>query len=78
MVLKLSHSYWKNTLMILLYKAIGEIIYIRFISPAYSYRGFITDINIGKLIVSYVLVVIASFFIDEFKQRNKTSDNIVI
>ena len=78
MVLKLSHSYWKNTLMILLYKAIGEIIYIRFISPAYSYRGFITDINIGKLIVSYVLVMIASFFIDEFKQRNKTSDNIVI
>ena len=61
--MKVSKSIVTTFLLVILYKIVLELIYVRFVAEVYSYMGFLIDFSIIKLIESYILLALVYIFL---------------
>lgn len=55
--------------LLLVFKALLEVVYVLFVNPVYEYSGFVLDVTGIKMLESYIFVVFLYFFLPPGEQR---------
>ena len=63
---------------LVLYKLSLEICYIFIISPLYGYSGFLLDIDVGKLVLSWIIYIALSYYFKRVFYNNNFNISVII
>lgn len=72
------HIYLAQVLFLLLYRAVLDLVYIKWLSPVYAYSGFTTDLSWPLYLLSWALLLVFAFFVAGLHADARPSSSLVL